>query len=418
MVEAVGEAIKTIWIETREGLRLSRWEFAVSLFSGSLIYVIGWVLIEKIRARIKDPMSGGSLLSLLGIQPVAKRSLRGKVTKVFDGDTIEVGGSRVVRIIGIDAPEKEENEKCFRDAKMTGLRPEKIVRQGKEATEWLENELKGMQVELELDQEAGRRDQYDRLLAHVWMLGVEGSQKMLVGSRLVWAGHALPTTHDHKYKGRIEKMWDRAKKEGKGKELGVPDPNQWSREGASTNGVSSDRVSSDRVSSGRSIEFTQEEKRKERPDGKNRKAGKDKRDNKERSKSDNTEKTIRNTWMGYSLDEILQSGTSETATSETGTSAEQENEKGGSSSSKETSPREGASKESSSVESSSVEPPAKDTGSKEKKSAGSDGLKDSRVTDDEDTAGEDGEGSDAGDDSEMNDEQDSTVMNPGYERPS
>ncbi len=70
-----------------------------------------------------------------------------QVAEVFDGDTIRLTDGRVIRYIGIDAPEK--NEKGYQESKAAN---EKLV-QGKE-------------VKLEFDKE--KFDRYGRTLAYVF----------------------------------------------------------------------------------------------------------------------------------------------------------------------------------------------------------------------------------------------------------
>jgi len=93
------------------------------------------------------------------------------VERVIDGDTIVVtnpkGASLKVRLIGVDAPESQPNDKAKRDSERTGQDLETIIRLGKEATEFNREFLKkGEEVRLEFDVQG--RDKYGRLLAYVW----------------------------------------------------------------------------------------------------------------------------------------------------------------------------------------------------------------------------------------------------------
>ena len=90
--------------------------------------------------------------------------LAGKVTKVIDGDTIDVllGSGRIrVRLHGIDAPERDQPG-------------------GAEAGQWLRERLQDREVLLE----PVTQDRYDRLVAIVH----EGDQN--VNAALVASGHA------------------------------------------------------------------------------------------------------------------------------------------------------------------------------------------------------------------------------------
>ncbi len=77
-----------------------------------------------------------------------------RVRQVIDGDTITVAGVGVVRLLGVDAPEKTGG---YRAA-------EKF---GDEATTFLTRLIEGRIVRLEYD--GARKDQYHRTLAYVFL---------------------------------------------------------------------------------------------------------------------------------------------------------------------------------------------------------------------------------------------------------
>lgn len=81
-----------------------------------------------------------------------------RVIRVVDGDTIIVAYEEKeerVRLIGIDTPESVHNDE------------RKNTDEGKIASDFTKAKLEGKYVDLEFDVE--RRDQYDRLLAYVWL---------------------------------------------------------------------------------------------------------------------------------------------------------------------------------------------------------------------------------------------------------
>lgn len=100
------------------------------------------------------------------------------VRRVIDGDTVELAGGRLVRYIGIDAPEtrRREGEQWIDD-------PEPF---GREATEANRRLVEGKTVRLDYDVE--RLDPHDRLLAYVYV----GEQ--MVNERLLAEGYAVPLT--------------------------------------------------------------------------------------------------------------------------------------------------------------------------------------------------------------------------------
>ena len=116
-----------------------------------------------------------ALATVLAAAPAASApdgafALRGTVTYVIDGDTLDVrlagGGYERVRLIGIDTPERGA---CYAG----------------EATAAARRLANGRRVVLRGDATQDTRDRYGRLLAYVW---VDGRQD--VGYRLVRDGYA------------------------------------------------------------------------------------------------------------------------------------------------------------------------------------------------------------------------------------
>lgn len=87
---------------------------------------------------------------LLVLAPAS--ALAQRVRNVIDGDTITVSGIGVVRLIGVDAPEKTG-----------GYRASEPF--GDEATRFMRNLIEGKIVKLEYD--GDRMDKYHRTLAYV-----------------------------------------------------------------------------------------------------------------------------------------------------------------------------------------------------------------------------------------------------------
>src|SRR3990167_8398336 len=108
------------------------------------------------------------------------------VTKVIDGDTIEIEGGTRVRYIGIDTPETVDPRKtvqCF----------------GREASNKNKDLVEGKKVRLEKD--ITNTDKYDRLLRYVWI------NNELVNETLVKEGFAYssPYPPDVKYQDWLNK---------------------------------------------------------------------------------------------------------------------------------------------------------------------------------------------------------------------
>jgi micrococcal nuclease len=91
----------------------------------------------------------------------------GVVSRVIDGDTVELTSGETVRYLLLDAPEATGSQhECF----------------GAEASDFNRSLVEGQEVELRYDREC--TDHYARLLAYVWVHGRE------VNSILVEAGYA------------------------------------------------------------------------------------------------------------------------------------------------------------------------------------------------------------------------------------
>jgi micrococcal nuclease len=138
--------------------------------AGSLVLValIALLVFADLGSDGGSPDQGGDA--------TAGRSLRAEVSRVIDGDTIEVrvpGGEEEVRYIGIDTPETVkpgEPVQCF----------------GPQSSVANKRLVEGRPVRLVFDRE--RRDVYGRLLAYVYADG------RFVNAALVRGGYARTLT--------------------------------------------------------------------------------------------------------------------------------------------------------------------------------------------------------------------------------
>jgi micrococcal nuclease len=114
-----------------------------------------------------------------------------KLVRVIDGDTIKVmweGKQESVRFLGIDTPESRENPRMVKQCKAEGVDKELILKQGKIASEFVQNALCDNEyVWLEFDRE--KRDKYKRLLAYVYTQD-NSDKKYMLNYILLKAGYA------------------------------------------------------------------------------------------------------------------------------------------------------------------------------------------------------------------------------------
>ena len=119
--------------------------------------------------------------------PLPANLTEGEVTRVVDGDTIDVnvdGRTERVRMIGLNTPESVDSDRpvqCF----------------GIEASSFTKDLLTNQTVLLESDPTQGDADQYDRLLRYVWL-----TDGRMVNLELIGGGYAAQYTFDNPYKYR------------------------------------------------------------------------------------------------------------------------------------------------------------------------------------------------------------------------
>lgn len=130
-----------------------------------------------------------------------KATVTARVTRVVDGDTLEVqidGKKERVRLIGIDTPESVHPDAS------------KNIEAGKIALEFTRSKLEGKEVELEFDVQ--ERDQYGRLLAYIYLDG------LMFNKTLLEMGYARLATYppNVKYLDDFTKIQEEARKNNKG----------------------------------------------------------------------------------------------------------------------------------------------------------------------------------------------------------
>lgn len=150
------------------------------------------------------------LLFLTAPATLCAAEFRGKVTWVYDGDTIKVEKIGKVRLIGIDSPEREASyrDRYYRNKhSIPAATLRKIAQQAKEFNL---NKAKGERVRLATDHE--ERDKHGRLLAYVYLPGGKMLNRLLLKEGLA----AVFRRYDFRYKKEFIKLEQRAQKKKRG----------------------------------------------------------------------------------------------------------------------------------------------------------------------------------------------------------
>ena len=133
------------------------------------------------------------------------------VTRVIDGDTIQLQSGERVRLIGIDTPEMHDSDKLLRDSQRSAQDVSTIKAMGKKAYEFTKTLLQGKRVTLEFDVE--KYDRYDRLLAYIYL--TDGT---FANAEIVKQGYASLMTFppNVKYADLFLKLYREAREQGRG----------------------------------------------------------------------------------------------------------------------------------------------------------------------------------------------------------
>jgi micrococcal nuclease len=114
---------------------------------------------------------------------------RATVTRVIDGDTVEVrladGTEETVRLLGVDTPEvhAENTPDEYEDVPGTAAGRDCLRRYGERASAFAERELAGRAVGLGFDPREDRRGYYGRLLAYVYVDGEQFNARLVASGR-------------------------------------------------------------------------------------------------------------------------------------------------------------------------------------------------------------------------------------------
>lgn len=129
---------------------------------GLVLILVGTLLLNQ----EKKPL--GTLLPFVSMSPSPTFSTSVKVSRIVDGDTIDISTGQRLRYIGIDTPESGD---CF----------------GSESTK--KNKELVLDREVSLEKDISETDKYGRLLRYVWI------DDKMINEELVRTGYAKVSTY-------------------------------------------------------------------------------------------------------------------------------------------------------------------------------------------------------------------------------
>jgi micrococcal nuclease len=157
----------------------------------------------------------GIVLFLLLTFSLSAKMYPAKVTRVIDGDTLEVitsGNTKKVRLIGVDTPESAYNNRTTIQAKEANKSQKEIVALGKAAKRYVQR-LVPVGTVIQMEYGTQGNDKYGRLLCYVYL----PNGKML-NEEIIKNGYAVPLTipPNVKYKSKFLSAYRSARKNKKG----------------------------------------------------------------------------------------------------------------------------------------------------------------------------------------------------------
>ena len=173
----------------------------ITCLSGSLreirkiltLFLILFSMLFSFWFFYKKPETGGGLL-YKGVGAAKKSKLLDSynlqvvdLRKVIDGDTIELGDGRKVRMLGIDAPETEHSPRAKHRGTADCF--------AKESTDYLKKLLSSKKLYLYLDPSKNSHDKYGRVLAYIFVK--DGAQFRNANLEMIKSGYA----YEYSYKG-------------------------------------------------------------------------------------------------------------------------------------------------------------------------------------------------------------------------
>ena len=139
-----------------------------------------------------------------------------RISRVFDGDTIELEGMYVIRLLGVDTPESWPCRKLERDAARLGLPESTVMEMGRRADAFVSRLCEGRKARIAFDPvNAPRRhrDIYGRILAYVFLVDPArpGEEPLFLNRKLVAYGYSRRSNFDFGYRDEWRGLEERAR---------------------------------------------------------------------------------------------------------------------------------------------------------------------------------------------------------------
>ena len=137
------------------------------------------------------------------------------ISRVIDGDTLELANGQRVRLIGIDTPEMYKSKKLYRDAQRSKQDLQTIQELGQRSYNFTKKLAEGKLARLEFDVE--KRDVYGRVLAYVFIKS-DDSEEIFLNAEIIKQGYASLMTFppNVKYVDLFRKLYQEAREDKRG----------------------------------------------------------------------------------------------------------------------------------------------------------------------------------------------------------
>lgn len=158
---------------------------ASKIILGLIFLLVSYAITALTNQNQSQQTLGDKTKQVSPTNPISSVKTEALVTRVVDGDTIEVllsGEKKKVRLIGINSPESVDPRRaveCF----------------GKDASNHAKELLTNKTVFLEADSSQNDVDKYKRLLRYVWL-----DQETNFNRQMIADGYAYEYTYDLPYK--------------------------------------------------------------------------------------------------------------------------------------------------------------------------------------------------------------------------